>query len=436
MGGNGIKQIVIKNGTLIDGSGRPATANDTIVIEANRIRSVGQVPEDVRLEDKDGVLVIDASGQVIMPGLIDAHCHLSLRQPDLPGVRWPTSAEFCTIWAAQNAQRILRAGVTSISSPGGKWFADVAVRNAINAGLVEGPRIFCSGRNLNTIGSLNDDYPSWSDTPEDSNGAMAYSIDEMVAEVRRQCKNGVDLIKIGDSSSGDVQVYSKEELSRIVEEAHRRGVKVAIHSRGAGSTRAAAEAGVDWIMHADLATEEDLEVVAEAGVPIVPTLTYLAYAVEYGTDVGMSQSKRDMMKRNMDGCLRNMQLARKLGIKTLAGTDCGASPLTVPGQCNLYEAEVLTKQVGYTPMEAIVAYTSNNAYAVGLEGQLGLIEAGKLADILILNGDPLADITMLQDSTNIAQLIKDGKLVDLRAPTPQVDLRAFEHPVQPRTPQA
>ena len=326
--------------------------------------------------------------------------------------------------------------MTSISSPGGKWFADVAVRNAINAGLVEGPRIFCSGRNLNTIGSLNDDYPSWSDTPEDSNGAMAYSIDEMVAEVRRQCKNGVDLIKIGDSSSGDVQVYSKEELSRIVEEAHRRGVKVAIHSRGAGSTRAAAEAGVDWIMHADLATEEDLEVVAEAGVPIVPTLTYLAYAVEYGTDVGMSQSKRDMMKRNMDGCLRNMQLARKLGIKTLAGTDCGASPLTVPGQCNLYEAEVLTKQVGYTPMEAIVAYTSNNAYAVGLEGQLGLIEAGKLADILILNGDPLADITMLQDSTNIAQLIKDGKLVDLRAPTPQVDLRAFEHPVQPRTPQA
>ena len=428
MGGNGKTQIVIRNGMLIDGSGDEPAQNDAIVIEGDRIRSVGPLPPDVNLEDTDKYQVIDASGRVVMPGLIDAHCHLSLRQPDLPEATWPISPEFCALWSARNAQKVLRAGVTSVSVPGGRWYADVSVRDAINVGVIEGPRIFCASRLVSTAGGISDRYPPWAATPDDNTGTIASNIPALVAEVRRQCKNGVNLIKLGDSTLGDYQVLTVEELSSVVQEAHRRGVRVTIHSRGAGSTRASAEAGVDWIMHADRATESDLEAVAEAGVRIVPALTALFYSMEYGAEVGMSQRALDGRKRSVESDVRNMEYARKIGVKVLAGSDCGNSPLVVHGDCNLYEAEVLTRHVGYTPMETIVAYTRDNAYTVGLEGEVGVIGAGKLADVLVLDGDPLADITLLQDPSRITTLIKDGKVVDRNAPLPELNLGSFELP--------
>ena len=140
---------VIRNGTLIDGSGRPAAENEAVVIQGNRITSVGRVPPGLNLEDKESVRIIDATGRWIMPGLIDGHCHLSFGQPSMPGVsigRGTASAEFTTLKAARNAQTILRSGVTSVSIPGGTWFIDVALREAINAGMLEGPRIYCAGR--------------------------------------------------------------------------------------------------------------------------------------------------------------------------------------------------------------------------------------------------------------------------------------------------
>jgi len=142
------KTLVIQHGTLIDGSGRPATVNDSIVIEGNRIRSVGRLPADVRLEDQDHVQVIDATEQWIMPGLIDAHCHLSFGFPqvaNVPSARGTTNPGFSALRAARNAQQVLRSGVTSLAVPGGTWFIDVALRDAITAGLLEGPRIACAG---------------------------------------------------------------------------------------------------------------------------------------------------------------------------------------------------------------------------------------------------------------------------------------------------
>jgi imidazolonepropionase-like amidohydrolase len=427
MGANGGKQTVVLNGTLIDGSGTEPTCNEAIVIKGNRIRSVGKLPEDVNLEDKENVQVIDAAGQWVMPGLIDCHVHLSVRQPGLPGVPWPSSAEFSTLWAARNAQKVLKAGVTSIAVPGGFWNADVAVRNAINAGLLEGPRIFCAGHFMSTVLSTSDRRnPSWRDYLEDDTGVYTPTLESIGLEVGKQAKNGVDFIKVGDTTMGDGQAWSRVELAHIVNEAHRRGVKVGIHSRGSGSTRAAAEAGVDCIFHADLATEEDLEAVAEAGAHLLPTLTFMCIAAEYGLETGMNQRMVDMTKRNVESCLRNMQIARKMGIKIVAGTDCGNSAITVHGECNMQEVEILQREVGFTPMEALVACTSGNSYWVGLEGEVGLVQEGKLADILILNGDPLADVTILQDRSRMTTLIKDGGLVDLKASTPEIELGSFE----------
>ena len=419
MSGNG-RTLVIRNGTLIDGTGNPASQNDTVVIEGNRISSVGGLPPGLNLEDTKRVEVIDADGKWIMPGLIDGHCHLSFGFPALSSVNYPSgrgtiNPGFSALRAARNAQTVLRSGVTSISIPGGTWFIEVGLRDAINAGMVEGPRIYTAGQFIVTYGSIGDPEPSWVGTPEHALGVLANDVNDMITEVRRQTKHGVDFVKLADSVWGDNQTMSKEEIAAVVAEAHRRNARVAIHSRGAGSTKAAAEAGVDWIMHADLATEPELYAVAEAGVRVMPTVTFLFEALSIGKEKGRSDEELDIIRRNADNAMQVLETARNFGVKVLCGTDSGNSPVMPYGTLHANEAEVMVKYGGYTPMEAIVANTRENAYAVGLEGELGTIEPGKLADLLILDADPLADIRVLQRGKHLDAIIKDGRRVELTA---------------------
>jgi imidazolonepropionase-like amidohydrolase len=417
----GKKTLLIRNGTLIDGSGGPAARNDAIVIEGNRIKSIGALPPDLHPEDHKHVEVIDAAGQWIMPGLIDAHCHVSYGYPSVKGEgkgKGPTRPEFSTLRSARSVQKVLRSGVTSISVPGGTWFTDVGVRDAIKLGLMEGPRMYVAGRMVVTYGCIEDDEPSWEGTPDHSIGKLCNSADEMVTEVRRQGKHGVNFIKMADSRSGESQMLARDEIAAVVGEAHRRNLRVAIHSRGAGSTRAAAEAGVDWIIHADLATDRDLEAVAEAGIPILPTATFLAVVIEMGNKVGAEKVQLDInrMKRHYDLLGELMRKSRALGIKLLVGTDTGNNSFTPYGELHAKELEIFVNHGGFTPMEAIVAATKHNAYAVGLEGEVGEIAPGKLADIIVLKKDPIADITILQGGRHLSRVIKDGKIVDLGAP--------------------
>lgn len=404
--------LVIVNGTLIDGSGAAARDSDSIVIQGNRIKTVGRLPSDIRLEDKERVKVIDAAGKWVMPGLIDGHCHLSFGFPTIvtknSGIG-ASNPEFSTLRAAQNAQTVLRSGVTSVSVPGGAWFIDVGLRDAIKAKILEGPRIYCAGRFIATYGSIGDTEPSWVGTPEHSHTVLANSVTEMVMETRRQLKHGVDFIKLVDSFWGDEQTIAPEELKAVVAEAHRRNAPVAIHSRGSASTRAAAEAGVDWIMHADQVSEADLEVVAERGISIMPTAFFIKHALDLGREGGKSSSELELLKRAWDGIVNMLQISRKLGIKMLCGTDTGATPIAPYGKYHANEAEILTKYGGYTTIEAITAITKNNALTVGLENDLGVIQPGKLADLLILNSNPLDDIRILQDRTYLMAIIKDGK---------------------------
>jgi imidazolonepropionase-like amidohydrolase len=248
----------------------------------------------------------------------------------------------------------------------------------------------------------------------------------MVTEVRRQGKHGVNFIKMADSRSGESQMLARDEIAAVVGEAHRRNLRVGIHSRGAGSTRAAAEAGVDWIIHADLATDADLEAVAKAGMPIIPTATFLAIVIDLGNKVGQQQLQIDInrMKRHYDLLGELMHKARKLGIKLLVGTDTGNNSFTPYGDNHAKELEIFVKHGGYTPMEAIVAATRDNAYAVGLEGQVGEIAPGRLADVIVVNKDPIADITVLQGGKNLSMVIKDGKIVDLGT---EDELLTFQH---------
>jgi len=419
--------IVIRNGTLIDGSGAAARRNDTIVVEGNRIKSIGALPPEIALDDRRNVAVIDAAGQWIMPGLIDAHCHVSYGYPTIKGEgkgRGTTRPEFSTLKAARSVQKVLRSGVTGISVPGGTWFTDVGVRDAIKLGLMDGPRMFVAGRMIVTYGCIEDDEPSWEGTPDHSIGKLCNTADEMVTEVRRQGKHGVNFIKMADSRSGESQMLAREEIAAVVAEAHRRNLRVGIHSRGAGSTRAAAEAGVDWIIHADLATDRDLDAVAKAGMPIIPTATFLAMVVELGQKVGAEQVQLDInrMKRHFDLLCELMHKARKLGIKLLVGTDTGNNTFMRYGEVHAKELEIFVKYGGYSPLEAIKAATHDNAYAIGLEGQVGELAPGKLADLIVLDRDPLADIAVLQGGKHLTHVIKDGKLVDL---SPREEMLTF-----------
>ena len=431
VGSQGKQTLVIQNGTLIDGSGNPPTLNQAMIIEGNRIKHIGPLPEDLLHGDRDDMAIIDATGKWIMPGLIDGHCHLSFGFPQIsggPSTRGTTSPGFSALRAARNAQQVLRTGVTSVAVPGGTWFNDVAIRDAIAVGLIEGPRIACAGRFIVTYGGITDNEPAWVGTPEHTIGVLANDVSAMITEVRRQCKYGVDFIKLADSTWGDTQLIAPEELSAVVQEAHRRGARVTIHSRGAGSTRAAAQAGMDWILHADLATDIELEVVAEAGVRLMPTMTFLRRGAEVGAEFGRGPREMDRLKRHWESAVHMLQRARALGITIMCGTDSGNSPLMPYGQLHAHEAEILVRYGGYTPMEAIVASTKNTAFAMGLEDDLGTLQPGKLADVIILKSDPLADIRVLQGGQHLATVIKDGKIVPLNGHGVEEEMLAFAQP--------
>jgi imidazolonepropionase-like amidohydrolase len=299
--------------------------------------------------------------------------------------------------------------------PGGSWFTDVGVRDAIGLGLVEGPRVFAAGRMIATYGSIEDEHPSWVGTPDHALGALCNSAAEMVKEVRRQAKHGVDFIKLADSRSGDTQCISQDEMAAVVAEAHRRNIRVAIHSRGAGSTRDAALAGLDWIIHADLAGEEELETVAEAGVRVMPTATFVERLLTWGRDVGQDVVQIDLthIEARMDKMAAMLQKLRALGITVMCGTDSGNYPWMPYGELHGNEPGILVRYGGYTPLEAITCATRNNAFAIGLEDDLGVLAQGRLADVIVLDADPVADISVLEGGKHVVTVIKDGRIVDL-----------------------
>ena len=408
MGSNADGVLVIVNGTLIDGTGAKPRPNGTIVIRNDTIAEVSASPAP---RGDHNAAVIDANGRFILPGLIDGHVHLSMYQGAPTGITNPTSAEFCTLEAARNLMPILRAGFTSVSVPGGKWYVDLTLRDAVNAGMLQGPRIFCAGRALTPPGGIFDNRPTAvGDLPDDATGVLCRTVSDFVAETQRQCERGVDMIKIADSRWGDEQTLPPTAMAEVVEEAHKHGVKVSIHSRGSGSTRDAARAGVDWIFHADLATGDDLDAVAASGVPIMPAFAQGEIWAEHG--IGVAPAIRERLKSQLAINIEAIAAAKARGIKLLLGTDSGNAAVMTLGKWHGYEAAFFVKHLGYTPLEVITLQTRENAITMGLN-RLGTIAPGMLADVLILDADPSEDVAVLGDPSHVRTLIKDGKRIDL-----------------------
>ena len=174
---------------------------------------------------------------------------------------------------------------------------------------------------------------------------------------------------------------------------------------------------MDCVLHADLATDEDLEAVAEAGIAVLPAATFLERVLEAGWEQVMTDEETDLVKRNLEGVVRVIEKCRGLGIRVLAGTDSGNSDIMPYGKYHAREPALMVRESRYSTLEAISAFTRDNAWAVGLDGEVGTIEEGKLADLTIWNADPVADIRVLQDTTNLETVIKDGQAGRLERPS-------------------
>lgn len=412
--------LVIENGRIIDGLGNPPRVDDVVVHE-DRIVALGEyegtnAPEVAR---------IDATGMTVMPGLIDAHCHISFDEPSSNDELFFHRREGLTaIIAARNLQKVFRAGVTGILDPDCLFETSIDLRDAVEAGIVHGPRVAVGGNALLTSvgGTAGRLLP---DEGRRGYGKVVRSRDEIVAEVRRQIKNGVDWIKVHVTGltprqqvTGELQVWSLEELRLVVDTAHELDTPVVGHCRGATSIRDAAKAGFDLILHATYMDEEALEAVVEAKAPIVPTFTFQANLADHGGRVNSSPGLMETFKREIADSAPMLKRAYGEGVPLLCGTESGFS-LTPYGEWHYRELEIFVKDLGFTPLEAIQAGTSANARVLRLDGETGAIEAGRLADILIVAGDPSQDVTVLGDRTAIKHVLVGGCAMPLDPIVPE-----------------
>lgn len=407
---------------VIDGSGSAPFAAD-VLIEGSRISAVG-ASAATRAATLQNVRTLSASGMTLMPGLIDAHCHITFDAPvSNDELFFHRRHALSAIIAAVDVRRLLYAGVTGFFDADSIFEIGIDLRDAIEANVIEGPRMTTGGYALmtsvgGTAGRLIPDQ-----------GTRGYAIvtrtrDEIVSEVRRQIKNGVDWIKVHvtglvprQRSRGELTVWSFDELRAVCDTAHALGIPVVGHCRNASSTRDAVKAGFDMILHGTYMDEEAIEAVCERKVPIVPTFTFQANLADFGGAVGADPALQDLFRREIDDSAATLQRLHAAGVPLLCGSESGFS-LTPYGEWHYRELEVFVRDLGFTPLQAIRSATFEGARALKLEGKVGLIAPGQLADIIIVDGDPSKDVTVLGDRSRIKHVIADGRFIDLQQPIP------------------
>lgn len=422
MAANKLGYALITNARIIDGSGKePYTGN--VLIKDNRIDSILNDVKDL----SKGITIektIDAKGKTLMPGLIDAHCHISFDEPTSNDELFFHRREgLASIIAGQNAYKVLQSGVTGFLDADSLYNVGVDLRDAIESGIIPGPRMAVGGNALLTSagGTAGRLIP---DEGKRGYGAVVRNRDEIVLEVRRQIKLGVDWIKIHVSglvprqtAEGELKAWSIEELKVACDTAHELDIPVVGHCRSADSVKDSLLAGMDMILHGTYMNDEGLEILADKKVPIVPTFTFQANLIDYADKMGASKGYKEIFEKEIDDNIEILKKAFDLGVPFLCGSETGFS-VTPYGDWHYRELEVFVKKLGMTHLEAITCATKNAALSLRKEKELGLISPGYLADLLIIDGDPSKDVTLLGKKDLIKMVLLDGKEVDL-TPNPE-----------------
>lgn len=405
------RAILIKNASIIDGTGADPKENAAVLIRGERIEEVyHRVPRG----GFGRAQVIDAKNQFLLPGLIDAHVHIGAQEVDIGMQQRAIPPSLLIIKSLRTMEETLEQGFTTVRDAGG---ADVGIREAQRQGLIRGPRILVSGKPLSQTGG-HGDFRLWGETgPPLSNPAglsciVCDGVEEVRKAAREQLRMGVDQIKVmaggGAMSPTDeleaVQ-FSQEELRAIVWEAKAAGKYVMAHVYSAKSIFHAVEAGVRSIEHGNFLDEASAKAIREANGFLVPTLATYEMIWRMRDKLQIPKENMRKIERARERAEEALRLAHKMGLNMGSGSD-----LLGPMQgVKALELELKAKVLG--TMGAIVLSTRDNARLLGLDSHLGTIEPGKLADLILVNGDPLRDISVLQRYKEKITLIIQGGVI-------------------------
>ena len=414
----------IKCGTLIDGRGGKPVKDAVVLIEGNRI---GKVGAQHRVKAPPHAEMVDCSRYTLMPGMMDLHIHTAMYNcmsfHNHRVAQFEIMPHLQQMYALFHAQNCFDMGFTTLrdlgmNGPRGLLVNEMcAVREAINMGIIEGPRMLIAGFTTMTGSHLDLIQPRamyrWGFNTADGPW-------ELRKLARLNLLAGCDVIKTCASGGGgtdkeepDIRNMTQEELDAIVDEAHALHKHAAVHCFTTQAQRMAMKAGADTIEHMVFHDDETIDMIVEAGVPVTPTLSHRTdHAIELRRELGTADFVLRKMKYLQPFCFETFRKMHKAGVKIAMGTDMGFEPHM---GTNAAELEIYVK-LGMKPMEAILTATRNAAQALKREHELGTIEAGKLADLIAVDGDPLKDIACLQKKPNIKLVMKEGKVYADRRP--------------------
>ncbi len=402
------------NVRILDGTGQnPYTGS--VLVQGNRIRQVGRSTAPITTSN---ATVIDGAGATLMPGMCEAHTHFSWNDAATLAAIQTMPLEEHVLWCAKVAKRYLEAGFTScVGAACAKPRLDVVIRNAINSGQIPGPRYLAASQEITVLGGLGDETLPHLPFPEFSFGVNISGADEMRKAVRMFLKYGVDSIKVnlsGDNftpqSPSETTWMLDEEVDAAMREVRMRGKRGIAHARSSDSVKQALRHGIDLIYHASFVDNEALDMLeaAKDRVFVAPGIAILYAMLHEAEAFGITNAMATEMGYQIewDAALESLSKMHKRGIRVLPGGDYGFA--FTPHCQNARDLEFFVKYLGFTPMEAIRSTTLYGGQIMMRPHELGVIKDGFLADLLLVDGDPLANLSILRDHKRILAVMKDG----------------------------
>lgn len=404
---------LIANGQLVDGRGGPPVPDAALVIEDGRISYAGaaaRAPEVPRDAAK-----VDARGGTIMPGLVEAHFHptyFNVAALEDLDIKYPV--EYVTLLAAANARLALECGYTAARSGGSLFNIDVWLKKAIEEDVTPGPRLAASGREICGVGGLMDWNPDFRKIGMEGLVLLVNGPDEARAAVRKLVKDGVEWVKTyptGDAAAPDTNDHHTlcmtfEEMHAVVQSAHNHKLKVTGHCRATEGIKNALRAGYDTLEHGTFMDDEALDLLLRRNTPVIPALQFEHASIVHGPEWDMPQAVIDGHKETLEGGAESARRILKAGGRLGMGGDYGFA--WNPHGTYAKELTFFVRQVGFTPLETITCATKTGAEIMGRGDELGTLEPGKLADVLVVDGDVLADISLLEDRSRFLAVMQGG----------------------------
>ncbi|MDP6444105.1 MAG: amidohydrolase family protein [Pirellulaceae bacterium] len=409
----GSGKYVIRNGLIIDGTGADPIPDGVVLVDDGVITFAGTAAEAPEVDP--AATAIDANRGTILPGLVEAHFHptyFNVRELQDLDIKYPV--EYVTMLASVNARLVLECGYTAARSGGSLFNVDVWMKKAIENDLIPGPRFAASGREICGAAGLMDWNPDFRKIGMEGLVLCINGSDEARAAVRTLVKDGVEWVKTyptGDAAAPNVNDHhtlcmTYEEMEAVVTTAHNHGVKVTGHCRATEGIKNALRAGYDAIEHGTFMDDEALELLLERDVPVVPALQFEFASIQYGPELGMPRSVVDGHQETLDGGAESARRILEAGGRLGMGGDYGFA--WTPHGTYAQELTFFVNYVGFSVVDTIKCATKTGAEIMGRGDEFGTLEAGKLADVLVVDGDVHRDIRLLEDRMNLIAVMQGG----------------------------